>query len=480
MTVEPDLGEESAPHFGSFDGRFIGVTLNLSPASEAAFGLTAADNVSKFEEAAFATVLSHEVRHFHDFLISPRGSVVLRRRISEAINCLSLLVHARRLAAAKAINALPVPLGRWAAMDAAARDEYLKPLIQLVGPLALPDIPFLPQAGRLTARPSNLPEQSDATGFTSAATASLLCRAGLHHALWEADDWPISSQDVREGIAFTIQRQEAWSAFGEEAYAVLTDRVASHSPSYLRAYDLWVFLARDLGTDLACGAMTWANMGAYFEGEESSPAARFSKLCIAVKRLGGLPSMAPSDWVAVFDLLINAEDTAAAVDTQLQEDKIFLTSLMKKRDDNGGYPLLGEMVKLFSQFVDAKQKIVANFLNDPASYLCPLPYLESVDRLPTPPIRLITTPGNAVDVGPLNKAALSVQHGWTNAEGDIVATELLLLRASDIDPHCAGVLSDFFRISDILMDEGVRDLDEGALRSLREVFPSVRLLNVID
>src|ERR1043166_2489717 len=88
--------------FGGFDPSFVGVTLrfenedawrryqaqNASPTPLSVKGLPPE---SRFEALSLASVVSHEVRHFHDFLISPYSARVFSLRLKALINELSTL-----------------------------------------------------------------------------------------------------------------------------------------------------------------------------------------------------------------------------------------------------------------------------------------------------------------------------------------------------------------------------------------------------
>src|SRR5260221_3708 len=85
--------------FGGFDPKFLGVTIKIASGEnwqsvksqmegrdpETEF-ILAHPPRKAFELLSLATVLSHEFRHFHDFLVSPFGAEIFRSRIMALVN----------------------------------------------------------------------------------------------------------------------------------------------------------------------------------------------------------------------------------------------------------------------------------------------------------------------------------------------------------------------------------------------------------
>lgn len=472
--------DEGVLHFGSFDGRFVGITMTLTDQTLAALDLTSADAVDQFHDVAHATVHSHELRHFHDFLLSPRGSITLRQRIVEVLNAMSLLARTKRLSEAGSVNALPVPLGRWADLDASARREFLAPLAQLVGELHVPDVPHIPLARRLGLRPVE-PEQepeSDAEWFQSAVHAVLLARARLHDALRDDEGWGFTSQQIREGGAFCIQLQEAWTAFGEDAVDALEAHTKVHAPSYLTAQHVWQLASGNYNIDSAAAALTWSQLGAYSGGRLTSPAVRFGLLIASTSR--DKTPTASGAGISDFDAATGSADTFGVLQSQLDEDERFLRQLKDRTQPDTDESAPAELVNLFSEFLAAKRRVVELVCEDASLYLEPLKYLETVERLPSPPLRMVSTPGGAIDVTHLGDQAKDIiRRGGETADGRIGATELLIQIGDDVNVETASVACDLFQLADVLLDEDLRDLDSSALDLLQQQVPGVRLLNVL-
>jgi len=475
MATEQSSSDAELLHFGHFDGQFLGITLTVTSETLKAFGLTADDKVSTFEETAPSTVHSHELRHFHDFLLSPRGSITLRQRMAEALNVLSLQAHAKNLSASGVMNALPVPLGRWADLGEAQRRAFLEPLAVLVGELRVPPVPHLPVASRLQLRPVAPESDSDAAWFSSNVAAALLARARLHHALHDDEGWALTSQQVREGGAFCVQLQEAWWAHGEQAANALFQRTSTDAPSYVLPQDLWTAATGDRTLAALTAALTWSQWGAYAGGASTTPVARFARLLQAASESDHFHG--PS-WTEAFDEATGLGNTFDVLERQLREDEGFLEQLRSRTAGDEQIPT--DFADLFSEFVAAKARLVDFVTTDQTQYLEPLKYLEAVERLPTPPLRLQSAPGHAIDLTHLGESAWDIVHrGGRTTDGRIGATELIIPVGSDVNAQSAGVVSTFFETADVLLDEELRDLDPVALELLRQRLPEVRLLNVL-
>jgi hypothetical protein len=118
--------------YGGFDPTFLGITIRFGTLSAwEAFDTFAntAEPVSfsdlpenmRFEALATVSVVSHEARHFHDFMLSPYSARIFRLRIQSLINLLGLLPHLLN----KDSNCLFVPLSKWSVLSPEARARYV-------------------------------------------------------------------------------------------------------------------------------------------------------------------------------------------------------------------------------------------------------------------------------------------------------------------------------------------------------------------
>ena len=113
--------------YGGFAPRFFGVTVRVH--SEEDFALLEAyitDRPGKHDERSLKSislksVLDHETRHFHDFLISPYGGFAFRCKLQAAVHGLGLMGILKEVPG----DWLPTPLVAWCAMDENVREQYL-------------------------------------------------------------------------------------------------------------------------------------------------------------------------------------------------------------------------------------------------------------------------------------------------------------------------------------------------------------------
>ena len=114
--------------FGGFNSRFHGATVRLASAADwevyqalRAGGRAWPDPRLSDDELfgilSIASALAHEIRHFHDFLITPYGGHVFRLRIHAALNALQLLVPIMKSDA----NCLPFPIQKWCSLNELGR-----------------------------------------------------------------------------------------------------------------------------------------------------------------------------------------------------------------------------------------------------------------------------------------------------------------------------------------------------------------------
>jgi hypothetical protein len=115
--------------FGGFNPRFVGISLKLN--SYEAFQILydfltseapPSGEPSSLQEIATKSVLDHEIRHYHDFLISPYSSQLFRMRLQALVNGVQALNRMPQLEA----NCLPAPLSRWLVMGEAERAAQLE------------------------------------------------------------------------------------------------------------------------------------------------------------------------------------------------------------------------------------------------------------------------------------------------------------------------------------------------------------------
>jgi hypothetical protein len=84
--------------------------------------VTETDSEKRFELFCVGTLLEHELRHFHDFLLSPTAASTFRARLVLLMNSVHLL---RDFKNNDDTQVIPVPLDQWLTLPLAARNQII-------------------------------------------------------------------------------------------------------------------------------------------------------------------------------------------------------------------------------------------------------------------------------------------------------------------------------------------------------------------
>lgn len=275
--------------FGGFDPKFLGVTLRFSAQSPESWELyrqlsVAADDPAQlvamgnealklpeakaFEVFSLGTVLFHETRHFHDFLLSPYGNRLFRLRLMAAANGTQVMGDLKKAGT----KFLPVPLPRWRRKSPAERARIAARWRKIYG-VEQRFEEFDLAAGDTTT----LAEQ------TESAYARIADQ--LKNPRTERAGVSLQPSDLFEASAILAQFQHIYSVFGEP-HARLFLQVILNEPSAL-AYakvvrlldDLWKNAGLPLDPAAMSAVVSWTMFGDYEQDRwEACPSERFVKL----------------------------------------------------------------------------------------------------------------------------------------------------------------------------------------------------------
>jgi hypothetical protein len=294
--------------YGGFDSAFFGVTLSLKGEKDWALyqklrvgesfpieGLLSEDEL--FHVLQLATVASHEIRHFHDSLISPFGARAFRARVSVALNSLQLLDQIIKSGA----NCVPFPMSQWCGLNDKQRNSQKKGWGSPPAGSTWREMP-IPQISRREVR--ELDAKAPVSMMEGPRATKRLIRGGLWYKdKLEAlasdsvllDGKPIQSWEIFELSALLVQMADIddfengrgfrWSERFAE-YIMKTE--ASRYGDILRlAGSLW--RERDEHFDLYRTSLmaSWSILGAYSpDNPRESPANRFACLFRYLKEHG--------------------------------------------------------------------------------------------------------------------------------------------------------------------------------------------------
>jgi hypothetical protein len=293
--------------FGGFNPRFPGVTIKFeSGTAFAAFQdflvcESVPHNEPDLATAVIRSVLDHEVRHYHDFLISPYSAVIFRMRLQAALNGIKALQVMRNRSGAY----LPVPLVRWVTLPLKERIEYAYEWCEIFGAvnpetLGLIDLPYI-EANHLQVQPPSGVTEGGGLDDEHFLRASLeySCRAYLRIGDLTAGvaDLPdlsdLAPYTLHEVIALAAQAQSIWLGQGVTAAQAFLDELETLNLPYAQ---LWRRIQKMANTvemranasgssvtlatfDQMVAISLWCLLGNYqIEGTSACPTARFFKL----------------------------------------------------------------------------------------------------------------------------------------------------------------------------------------------------------
>lgn len=279
--------------YGGFSPRFPGVTVRLH--DRAAFDtldrfirddLPPADGAD-FNAIAIRSVLDHEIRHYHDFLLSSYGSTLYRSKL-QAVIAGDVLFHLLRGLPGRW---LPVPLGRWAGLDADERAVHVAEWQEAIGTDALDIVPLPSLAGKTPARAFgpfkvDYDEEGAARLLDAARLAYDKVRQLTRGTIRLADASELMPCNFFEVLGLAAQVQAIHRAQSPAAAARFLEFLGDSALPYARLWRRMISLAAGLPAvaergllDRASLMALWCILGSYdADGTAACPNARFLML----------------------------------------------------------------------------------------------------------------------------------------------------------------------------------------------------------
>lgn len=299
--------------FGGFSPLFPGVTIHI--ASQAAWDEFVSFLISdslpgdKPEPPGpifMRSVVEHEIRHYHDFLLGSYNGMLFRSRLEAVLNATEALHRIADLPG----EVLPLPLTRWMTLTAEEREAQLDEWAQFssgaadgIRPVPV-GVPFMTADALLQPQEAGLHAIDDDDALNTFSTAAVFAARGYARlqALMHGDDSRyrdlINPAHIQEVLALTVQLGAILQAQGEQQARIFVD-FALNDPG-LPAGKLWRLLLGmsaqripgipqyedEFGIVLAASFQvmaigTWTLLGAYMrEGGAASPAERLKMLMV--------------------------------------------------------------------------------------------------------------------------------------------------------------------------------------------------------
>jgi hypothetical protein len=434
--------------FGAFDGRFLGITIELSGAGRrsrlpwlsptcldraaAAPILSCVDADAPLTGLLEATCVTHELRHFHDFALSPIGASALRARYLATINTMPLLPWF-----ACQPGVLPVPLSAWIKLPESHREAYWSRASRLFAadeqpflrPLAVPYAsvvglgPGPPGEGeaKVTKRRFGDGEIGDVLHLIAGQferAEYMLGGVAVRHDRWnpaqlfEANALVTQMQHLRLATSATIANGVLTELhFANGDYAKVLKRVGALLGAPAPGGAVRVALP-----DIAA-LCTYALAGPcepkYSYGQA------IVRFCAIAKHVAGgtmpVAEMAIRELYEHWDRVLEADglltaptfegiEASLAIDAELARDLDEELAVKPTR-----YDLTLPIKLCFREFLAARRVLCEHFLDDPDAYVRPKAYLQQLPRLPRPAVRIASPPEE-------NDAAMNLlqAEGWTS------------------------------------------------------------------
>jgi hypothetical protein len=408
--------------FGEFDPRFLGISLGVSsmerwemlrryafgdkPLTERkAFRL---DDDDFIEHTSCRSVIEHEFRHFHDFIISPYGSRMMHARWALAVNVQSLFAAIFSDEGSRSASVLPAPLSVWCRMPQIERESFLTDLSSAAADpdrqFIAPRMPFLSESGSVlkyqTDNQTAAKPISDAVEACSEAERALADLQALPEGIppltfgpthfWEASAVLVQCQAILETIG-----PKSANRFMRILTGNPRNRYGRAIKLVLQAFEL---VGIGANTESMLTFVLWCLLGDPYDlGVDASPVARYLQLTRVLISEGShaLRSSIEQTY-ELWDRLTGNGPTLGSLRGSADRDQLFYDFMMQKIQETtlaeeGG--VIQDLADLFSQFAGARRYLINQLLADPQGYSSPGRYLHSLQHLSSPPIKIVVEPG---------------------------------------------------------------------------------------
>jgi hypothetical protein len=481
--------------FGEFDGRFLGISLTVDSRERRdnlqryAFGPGIPGGLGPetperefIESLSCLTVVQHEARHFHDFLISAFGSHVMRTRLVLALNLSQILVNMLRLELLTDADFLPVPVTTWCLMPPAEQADFLAGLA----------------AGGLGSRAVELPRvnpdwttvSSGRQDISAATLGDLIAVCGHYQdKLRQLSLRPAGVKDIGlypvhvwEASALLVQAEEVNAATGSataERFLALMDRPGNRYGAALR----WIRRAWPHGGVLHAGVaaviVAWCLFGDYTtSGDLASPVARLAMLWDLFRREPRervLPDGGAAALFSAWDRLTSQPPTLDGLRRSLEEDAAFVRSIRAQVAEvpDELYDELAGTFDAYREYVAARRFMVESFLAAPEAYLLPVRYLNALASWTAPPLKVEARNRSAMfDADSMD--GWYIQAAWRSTDGKeipaIAGPPWRLPGAGHIQQESAFRLYTMFAASDVVLGPDPADLSDVDRQLARTLF----------
>lgn len=464
MAIQPD--------YGGFNSRFLGIQLRFHAAHPEGFSefirflgstpdqVVALGNAAlqasperAFHVFSVATTLAHEMRHFHDFLLSPLSQAIFRLRVAAIFHGIQGVPDIKRL------GFVPVPLTRWLRLPA---EEQASRLRQWAGFLKNgPDV-------------FSLSEQQRSMLFMADDGYLTVQRKMVSQRLPK-----IQPVHLFEASALLVQYHSIVQLFGEPHAAQFIASLYQHSDTdnYKLIFNMFVNLWHKWSAEWDFRAMsavlTWSIAGAGTDADDDDyPTVRFLRLFHYLEQTG-LPVFgnAVADWFAQWDAALGSVPMADNLSAAVAQNE----TLLQQLEEN---PPVAD--KLFMEVADGclqamrslttlSRQMLTDFQLWAEAYVDPAQYVNQ-EQFIACPIRMDFM-GGGIEARRFDGSAFQLWRAITDEKGDTFALSVYLPPTGNNRPVTTeAILSTAVTLEfgDLLFNEFNRD--SGDLDAIRHAF----------
>ncbi|MFQ5962762.1 MAG: hypothetical protein ACE5KZ_00580 [Candidatus Scalinduaceae bacterium] len=428
--------------YGGFNPKYVGVVIRVADQNscnwlDRAGSITeneilSLSPVQAFDALSMVSVCSHEVRHFHDFLIAPYSQMLWRLRMVILFNGVQTLGHLIDMKNNESFNCIPVPISSWSRYDYHKRQSMLKHLSDL-----------RPLKNGLHYRPCTLPFFTLDNSLLKLAKNETLNHfdrliAVTMHYYQMMRNFTFRPPKQSESVIYQpchifelsgliCQMQTIWSDLGKQSLQRFQDIVFKElNVPYIILYrallNIWHRHNKLMPLEMASAIVFWSLMGSYEDDKwRACPTFRFAAIHNYLLKAG--PPNGSSLSIQLFDDwsdITNLSKVNKAFKHGLREADKFPKMIEKVFPLDLAWANLFDksiFLKFIKNVCDAQKHMINIFLENPETYIDPSKYNNSCSKYVNPPVRQDFIKGGVLIEKNFESRGEVVYRGFENDQG---------------------------------------------------------------
>ena len=403
--------------FGGFDPSFLGVTIRFGNerswriyddalASTQPLPIPAGSNPDEqFERISITSVLSHEVRHFHDFFLTSYSAYLFRLRIQLLLNVLELLPSL--VGDTVRYNCVPVPISKWCVLPDSDRSARLSKLPPRADgkPWVSVGLPYLDQEA-LESAPGPKILSGSPEAVQKLMAAAIRGQARIHDLTYNpttvSDTASFQPWQVFELSGLLVQMQEIWHYYGVKETENFTNYLISSRTPYgamLRVMrHMWGKMQLPFDTRLTSAMVSWSLLGSYERDSwKACPTERFVRLWThllerGIPRPAGRLTSLFDDWSKATELSTVDEGLHDTLST-FRRAHDAVRDFAKVKESFAAESFGPFLVEVLDAVAKTSEHMIAAFRRNPDRYVYPDLYIQEISSFANPSIRLLADGG---------------------------------------------------------------------------------------